>query len=113
MKYLILIAFILASCSSYPKKRIGKVHDYQIHLAEKACENHEGYHYIIDITDIEGKYGPYDDRNDPEEFGSRPCTSVTVVRCQDETLHDISYGGAFCFISEMQLEETLKELDTR
>ena len=113
MRYLILLTFILAGCSTYPIKRIGKVHDYQISMAKSACESHEGYHYIIDITDIKSKYGPYDDRNNPEEFGARPCNSVTVVRCQDETLHNISYGAAYCFISEMQLEETLKELDAR
>ena len=82
-------------------KRVGIIHDYIFINAEKTCKVHDGLHYVVQVTDI-------------EEVGSDknyPCSEKTQFRCQDGTLHTFETGVKFCFISEMQLDDTLNNKD--
>jgi hypothetical protein len=82
-------------------KRVGIIHDYVFTNAENICKTHNGLHYVVQVTDI-------------EEVGSDknyPCSEKTQFRCQDGTLHTFETGVGYCFISEMQLDDTLNNKD--
>lgn len=101
MKYLIFLTFFAAGCSSYPKRQINITHNYIYRNAVEMCTNHEGFHYMVHITDIEAKTSS----GGIEE--NYPCSEQTKIRCQDGTLHNFDTGISYCFIGQMQLEETL------
>jgi hypothetical protein len=85
---------------TYPIKRIGKVHEYQFYNSEKACKDHDGLHYILDIEDIKNS--------------KLDCDDAYYARCQDGKLIRIDYRmKAYCGISEFQLNETLEEIIIR
>lgn len=95
---ILLFSALLVSCSSYPRHRVGMVHDYVFKQAEDACRSHEGLHYVVSIRDI---YSEGEDKD-------YPCADSFKIRCQDGTLLTLDDGIGYCFISEMQLEESLK-----
>lgn len=98
MKYLILL-LLLSSCSKYPERNVGMVHDYIITQANDLCKSHSGLHYIVSVQDIYSKGG---------ENHEYPCDEVFKVRCQDSVILEIHDGIAYCIIPKMQLDETLK-----
>jgi len=82
-------------------KRVSIMHNYIFTNAEETCKTHRGLHYIVQVTDI-------------EEVGADkdyPCSEKTQFRCQDGTLHTFETGVKYCFISEMQLDDTLNNKD--
>jgi hypothetical protein len=91
----IILMFFLTGCSTYPKERIEIVHDYIFYNGTKVCESHEGLHNIVSKTTL------FDG-----EAKSYPCHKDIKFRCQDGSLHEFETGIGFCFISEMQLDET-------
>lgn len=98
----IRVLLILTSCSQkYPISRLGTVHDYVIDQARLDCKNNSGLHYIISNKEI---------YKDEEGRDRKPCSDNYIFRCQDGT--DIKYnsGIAYCFISEMQMKESLGEV---
>lgn len=104
IRILIIIFCLLSiSCSKYPIQRIGKVHDYEINGAKKSCENHGGLHYIVDIETLSKE------TTGTMDFNDYPCSDRLKFRCQDDTLINFDTGIGYCFISEIQLQETLEE----
>ena len=79
------------------------VHDYVIYNANKDCIDHGGLHYIVSINTIEKESSGRE-----EGWKDYPCSEVFKFRCQDQTLLDFDSGIAWCGISEMQFEESLK-----
>ncbi len=72
------------------------IHDYVFHNAINMCSEHGGFHYILQINDISKK----------ENY---PCKETIKIRCQDGSLLNFDSGIGYCFIGELQLEETLNE----
>jgi hypothetical protein len=105
-KLLLAVSLVLAGCSTYPVTRIAIVHDYILQGAVNACRGYSGLHYIVSVDTIyaESSIGVGHDKD-------YPCRSAYRVRCQDGTLLTLKDdGGRYCFISEMQLEETMKDV---
>src|SRR5271170_214201 len=97
MKYFYLI-LLLNSCSAYPIKYTGIVHNYVIKKARYLCESHGGLWYIVSSENIieEGKNKDY------------PCREFYKIRCQDEFLWNLNDEVAWCFIDKDQIEDSLK-----
>ena len=100
-KYLIPFLMILSGCSK-PKTRIGMVHEYIFHEAERKCAYHQGVHYIVSIET------EYAETTGKMSFNDYPCTSKYKFRCEDGFIIDFDSGGAYCFIEHEQLQETLE-----
>lgn len=96
----------LAGCSSYPVKRVGIIHEYILYGAQKACEKHDGLHYIVTSETIEAEHSS----NDRHDY---PCHGVYGIRCQDDTLFNFDSEVKWCFISESQLSKTMKTIDPK
>lgn len=94
MKY--LLCLLLTGCTT-TVVRTGIIHDYIFIAGQKICNSHEGLHYIVQETTLEP--GPDD----------KPCNEITKFRCQDGSLHNFTTGIGYCFISEMQLNDTLNK----
>lgn len=77
---------------------INIVHDYIFWNAKNLCKSHgSDLHYIVAKThlfDVNDKYFP--------------CKETIKIRCQNADIIDFDTGVGFCFISQDQLEETLK-----
>jgi hypothetical protein len=101
MKYLVLFLFILG-CSRFTKERIEIIHDYVFFNGIEICQLHQGLHYIISKTTI------FEENNE-----SYPCRADIRIRCQDGSLHKFDTGVKFCFISEMQINETHNEIQLK
>ncbi len=96
-----LLLMLLGGCSTYPQTRVGIIHEYIFREAEDVCSGNAGLHYIVSINKIEAKSS----KDGREDY---PCSGEFRVRCQDQTLKIIDDSG-YCFISESQLEETLRK----
>jgi len=96
----ILLALALTGCSTYPKERIEIVHDYIFENGRKTCAAHQGFHYVVSRTVVTAE-------GDRKNY---PCYSEIKFRCQDGSLHSFDNGGAYCFISEAQLDETNRNI---
>lgn len=95
-KVLSLICFLMLSgCATY---RTGIVHDHMIAQMLKDCDNHGGPHYVVQHVEVNTL------RKD------KPCSGSYVISCQDGAKIVIDDGVSFCFISESQIEESLKVL---
>lgn len=102
MKYIILLiaAQLMVGCSTYPKVRVGKIHDYQFNNAATSCKNHDGLHYIVELEDTKDE--------------DLKCDTAYYARCQDGTLLRVDYIlNGWCSVSELQLQETLEEIKIR
>jgi hypothetical protein len=98
-KLLVYAGLFLSGCSKYPVQNVAIVHDYIVVEGERECSNHSGLHYVVSITTI---YGNGDDY---------PCSDLFRFRCQDGTLIPFNSGATHCFISQGQLDDTLKGKD--
>jgi hypothetical protein len=105
MRYLLLL-LLVTSCSSYPKKNIGIIHDYIITAATKSCADHGGLHYIVAINHINGRGARFS--SGEYEY---PCVDKYQFRCQDDTLSTFNDEVSWCFISIIQVEETIGNKD--
>lgn len=92
MKY--LLCFLFMGCTSNIV-RTGIIHDYIFIAGQKTCSTHEGLHYVVQETSL---------NPNPDD---KPCNEVTKFRCQDGSLHNFETGTKYCFISELQLNDTL------
>lgn len=116
MKASILIAnlflLLLVGCTNeYPKVQIGITHAHIFKQAEKLCKSHGGTHYIVTIREIYSEYSDHQDEN----FGYKdyPCNVRFKVRCEDQVLLEANDEVIYCFINQLQLEETLDEDKTQ
>ena len=91
--------------SPYPYTRLAIVHDYMFENALVLCKEHKGFHYMVHESKILAKDTP------PYHTDDYPCEERTLIRCQDGTLQQFETGVAHCFISEMQIDDTLKNKD--
>lgn len=95
MKYIVLILFTFSTNAAEI------THDYVLNNAYKACKNHQGFHYIVTKT----KWLKNDKNN------RYPCERKYIVSCQDSYKEVINSEVSYCFISKMQIDESLKELN--
>lgn len=92
--------FGLTGCSTYPRKRVGKIHDYQFNNATAKCKNHAGLHYIVELENTKDR--------------ELKCDTVYYARCQNGMLMRVDYMlNGSCAVSELQLQETLEEVKIR
>jgi hypothetical protein len=98
MKKLMFLVLLMAGCST-SQKQVSITHDYVFDHAKRGCSTHSGLHYIVSIREI----------FEPGERETYPCTDRYKFRCQDGTLLDFDSGIAYCFIGEMQIEESLQK----
>lgn len=95
-----LISLILALMFSFAALGQEITHDYILSQAFNICKNHQGFHFIVTKT----KWY----KNDKEN--RHPCNRKYVVSCQDEHKQVINDEGIYCFISKMQIDESLELL---
>jgi hypothetical protein len=95
VKFLIISLLLLAGCSK-TEVYTGIVHDYIFKNAEKICKLHGGVHYIVSNMTIA-----------IDKDRRFPCDDTTLIRCQDQTLHNFEDGIGYCFIPRSQIKETL------
>jgi len=90
--------------SPYPYTRIAIVHEYMFENAIELCKEHMGMHYMVHESKILAEQTKGYDKD-------YPCEERTLIRCQDGTLQKFETGVTHCFVSESQLDDTLKNKD--
>lgn len=91
MKLLAVVFLFLSGCAT---THVGIIHDYVFRHGQDACADHEGLHYIVSVKTVSsGK--------------DSACTDLYKFRCQDFSLIEFDSGIKFCFIDQMQVEETI------
>jgi hypothetical protein len=68
------------------------------------CKDHNGMHYIVHESKILAEETKGYDKD-------YPCEERTLSRCNDGSLQQFETGITHCFISESQLDDTLKNKD--
>jgi hypothetical protein len=104
MKYL-LVMLLTVGCVSYPKTRISIVHDYIFQNGVRMCEPYAGLHYVVAIQEILAE------SSEGSESKDYPCSKIYSIRCQDGTLLTFRSEVTYCFIQEMQIQETLEGIE--